>query len=380
LACALSGCLGSGGGNGGGRLSIGLSEANPHLLEPGTRAAAPFAAGARELAGLRFTRYRLLVSWAAVQPRAGRPPAWEAPQDGCLRAPPCASYGGVRAQLRALEARRPRPEILVTFLSTPDWAAAPPSGCEDPKAGGARARVPSAAGLQAYRELVRSLLGLAAQEGVELKWWSPWNEPNAGFFLGPQRARCDQTSETLTPAAYARLARALEAELAAAPGDQRLVLGDLSAAADPRPLLTAAGEWAAALPRDVACASDVWALHRYVGDRDVLGDLLTAVDARGCPRRARVWITETGVGGPRPGQPRAGGQAALKAGCRAMDALLRDFRSDPRVDVAIQYSAREDSAFPVGLLDPELRRAYPALDLWKAWSREQDPPLPQSCR
>jgi hypothetical protein len=386
LALVLAGCFASGGRPGGAhRLGIGLTEANPNLIEaPAPGATGPFATAARELAGLHFGYSRLLVSWAAVQPAANRPPDWDVPQDGCLRAPPCAPFAGVRAQLRGLASRRPRPQILVSFLSTPDWAAVAPAGCENGDAG-ASARAPTPTGLSAYRVMIRSLLALAAQEGVEIKWWSPWNEPNAGYFLGPQRDRCDPHSATRAPASYARMARALKAELDAAPGDQRLVLGDLSAAAQARPQISAVSEWVRALPRDVACDSGTWALHEYVGDADVLGDFAAAIDSRHCPGpRARIWISETGAGGARPGQPRFLGSAALRAGCRAMDQLLREFASDDRVDVAIQYSAREDALFPVGLLAPDLSAAYPALGVWRAWSQrgrdEGPPPLPAACR
>jgi hypothetical protein len=54
------------------------------------------------------------------------------------------------------------------------------------------------------------------------------------------------------------------------------------------------------------------------------------------------------------------------------------------VDVAFQYTFREDTAYPVGLADPGLTRTYPAYDLWAAWgAREPADPapaaLPPSC-
>jgi hypothetical protein len=67
-----------------------------------------------------------------------------------------------------------------------------------------------------------------------------------------------------------------------------------------------------------------------------------------------------------------------------MALALERWHRDPRVDVAIQYTFREDSAFPVGLADPRLTRTYPTYDLWRAWgARESEsdapPPRPAAC-
>jgi hypothetical protein len=110
-----------------------------------------------------------------------------------------------------------------------------------------------------------------------------------------------------------------------------------------------------------------------------------ALDARGCGRRHRVWITETGVGGPRPGGRRPTDPASLRAQCRAMDGQLGRWHRDPRVEAAFQYSFREDDLFPVGLVDPTLVRVYEPYDAWAAWARRQrptDPPPapPGGCR
>ena len=102
------------------------------------------------------------------------------------------------------------------------------------------------------------------------------------------------------------------------------------------------------------CAGDVWGQHAYIGrgstalaaDRDadghaqLLGAVKAALDAHRCPRSHRIWITETGATG-------------LDA-CAGMDTALRAWEADPRVDVAVQYTFREDPAFRVGLADPAL--------------------------
>ena len=152
----------------------------------------------------------------------------------------------------------------------------------------------------------------------------------------------------------------------------------------------------------MVCASDIWAQHAYVGTEgigtaaDLAGDpgragsaslirgLVRALDARGCSQPKRIWITETGVGGPKPGGPRPTDPAALREQCRAMAAALRTWYRAPRVDAAFQYTFREDNTYPVGLVDTGLTRAYPTYDLLRAWGRRaspSDPPpaVPSSC-
>ena len=49
----------------------------------------------------------------------------------------------------------------------------------------------------------------------------------------------------------------------------------------------------------------------------------------------------------------------------------------------MQFSFREDPAFPVGLLSADLARAYPAYALWLAFSRAlargEPPPSAAAC-
>ena len=61
----------------------------------------------RELAALRPAYVRLLVDWAALQPRADRPADLAAPVSGCARTVgPCAPYPGLRAELEAIASER----------------------------------------------------------------------------------------------------------------------------------------------------------------------------------------------------------------------------------------------------------------------------------
>ena len=49
---------------------------------------------------------------------------------------------------------------------------------------------------------------------------------------------------------------------------------------------------------------------------------------------------------------------------------------------AFQYTVRDDPAFPVGLADSRLRRAWPAFALLRAWGGErapEAPPPPDAC-
>ena len=68
--------------------------------------------------------------------------------------------------------------------------------------------------MAAYRALVSGVLDLAAAEGAELRYLTPWNEPNHPYFISPQRKACDGAAPSRAVAPYARLARALRAELA----------------------------------------------------------------------------------------------------------------------------------------------------------------------
>jgi hypothetical protein len=341
-------------------LLLGVTEGNPFLISPGP-VPERFERWRDLLTELRPRYLRLLVVWSQLQPRRDAPPDWSRPADGCLRGmQPCAPFAGIRDELRA--ARAAGLEVVVDILGAPEWAAARPSGCERPG-------TPPTAWMPAirpYRAMVRSLLEEAQAEGVALRWWSAWNEPNHPAFLNPQRGSCDTAAPTLAADGYARLVRALKGELGAFPGDQRIVLGETAALSGPRPTSTGAAEFARALPRDVVCGASVWAQHAYVGvDDDLAGDapagaivrdVEAALSARHCPGAPpHVWITETGV-------PAGSGPA----GCRALAGALRLWAADPRVGAVFQYTFREDTAFRVGLADISLEQLRPAYVAWRA--------------
>ncbi len=266
---------------------------------------------------------------------------------------------------------------MIDILGAPAWAALPPHGCEAAHAASAaRALLPGALG--AYRALIAGLLSLAGREGVPLAWLSPWNEPNDPRFLSPQRASCSAAGAPLAAGAYAELARAASAQLHASGSAAQLLLGELGGYGSGSPHRLAVAQFVDALPEDVVCLSHDWSVHAYAaygqragagGGGDPILELERALDARdGCAAGARIWVTEAGAGAPRPGRPRRGGAGEEATGCSALAGQLQAWSRDPRVAAVIQYSFREDPAYPVGLLDAGLGHVYTTYRLWSAWA------------
>jgi hypothetical protein len=287
---------------------------------------------------------------------------------------PCAPYNGVRDQLRALAARQREGgwQALVVFTGTPEWAAVAPHGCPGEEGGGRAPR-----DLRAYRELVSGVLDLAAAEGAELRYFTPWNEPNHPYFIAPQRKACDAVAPSLAIAPYARLARALRAELAEhGGGDHQLVLGEMAGILEPTSRATAVQEMIRGLPRELVCAAPVWSQHAYIGGTDPVATVTSALATRRCPREHVIWITETGVGPAPGGFSLARGITGEPQGCRLLHRRLRAWYADPRVKLAVQYTMREDDLFPTGLITTDLARARPALKEWQAWGARERPAVP----
>ncbi len=370
-------------------LEVGVLEGNPNLLSPGA-VPAEFVAWRDRLAALRPRYVRVLIDWEKLQPDPSAPPRFDLPSDGCMRGgPPCAPHNGIRDVLGALAARRSAGEDgwepVVVIYGTPDWAAREPRAAT-PRGGDCglsdRAREPDPA---AYVALVRALREEARAAGVPIRWWAPWNEPNHPAFLAPQRERCDEDSPSTSAARYARIVDAFRTDQQ--PGE-RILLGETAGYDAPRPSASSVTEFIDDLPRDTVCSSSVWAQHVYVaqpggdgasssgaplaGDADASGSpelmraVLAALDRHDCPRAHHLWLTETGAGGPRPGRDRPVDAASLDAACEAMADALASWRDDRRIDVAFQYSFREDPAFPVGLTDAQLTTLYAPYGAWEA--------------
>jgi len=167
----------------------------------------------------------------------------------------------------------------------------------------------------------------------------------------------------------------MAAELQAAGGKRHLLLGELNAYQHSAVDRTDIAEFVAALPADVLCLGDAWAVHAYASRGqfapavDPVASLEAALAGRGgCAGRAPIWITEAGAGAPHPGDPRPPGHSEEVTGCEVLAGELARWRSDPRVNAVFQYTFREDPAFPVGLVVPKLARTYPAYRLWIAWA------------
>jgi hypothetical protein len=349
-------------------LAIGLTESDPRLLVAHgvTRGVA-----ARAIA-LRPRYVRVLVPWARVQPSARRRPNWDAPPGGCPRTlPRCASARGLRSLLQAIRLRQQADggwKILVVPYFTPPWAGHPWSGCQRPHAS-FLSRMPR---IGAYRMFLRRIQALADDVGVQIAYWTPWNEPNHPAFLSPQRRTCSPRSPPLAPAAYAKLVRAAVRELRP---DQQLVLGSLAGMEAPRVFAAGAAEFVRALPQDVACLDGPFAQHKYIGERarhgtaplradpataaapTLIDDVDAALRAHGCPKP--LWIAETGTFDHR---------------CEAVAAALGDWARDPRVTAAFQYTFRESRAFPVGLVSPSMRTTYASYRAWHAFARASEIP------
>ena len=60
------------------------------------------------------------------------------------------------------------------------------------------------------------------------------------------------------------------------------------------------------------------------------------------------------------------------AGCLALAAQLQRWAADPRVEAILQYSFREDPAFPVGLTSADLAHVYSAYRLWLLYTRASE--------
>jgi hypothetical protein len=359
------------------RLGIGVTEPNPNLVSTSDEIPEPFARWRRALGRMHPAVYRLTLYWPALQPSAGAPADLGAINGGCMREIlPCAPYGGVRDQLRALGTRQRQDgwEALVVVAGTPEWAARPPSGCERSRIEPAN-RMPRTDALPAYRRLVRDVLALAREEGVRLRYWAPWNEPNHPFSSSPQRAYCSGAAPSVSAGPYIEVAGALRRALARAPGDQRYVLGELAVMVRRLSVTTTVNEFLSALPARLVCGAAAWTLHTYLGGEDVLDDVGRLLAAKGCRRRHAIWMTETGAGAPRTATARTGGRPAELRGCRAVHRQLREWYRDRRITLAVQYTLREDDVFPTGLVTTALDRAYPALWEWQQWGLRERPDL-----
>lgn len=343
-------------------LDLGMTESDPRLLD--TR---PKRFPATRLAALKPRYVRVLVDWNRVQPRRNLRPNWNAPGGGCPhRKPRCKSLG-LRSLLESIRARSQADggwQVVVVPYFTPRWAARPKVGCER-RGTTAKARMPRIA---YYRRFLRRVQALGDELRLKLAYWTPWNEPNHPAFLNPQRQRCSTSSPALAPALYAQLARAAAKELRAG---QQLVIGELAGLTRSKATSSSVSEFTRALPSDVACGARAFAQHAYIGEPGrhgraplrvdpaaavrnttaIVDSVDSALRSHGC--QLPLWISEAGTFDHR---------------CEAMAAALGAWARDPRVQAAFQFTFREATAFPVGLVSHSLRRTYGSYRAWRAFA------------
>jgi hypothetical protein len=359
------------------KLAIGITEQNANFMfAPGAREVPePFARWRDELGKMHPAFVRLIAYWPALQPEEGQPANLSARNEGCLRTiPPCAGFDGLRDQIKALASRQKEGgwEGFVMIAGSPEWAAQDPAQCERPGTGPSN-RPPSKAALPAYKRLIADILAIAKEEGADLRYWAPWNEPNHPFSISPQRIRCEHGARPVSVAPYVRLARAMKEALDEAPGEQVYTLAELAGLDRDKPTTTTIREFIGRLPRDLVCGTPVWTQHGYVGGREVLDGTIESLAAKHCEHEHAIWITETGVGAPRSGTERSDDPRQQRRACVQLHEQLAEWYADPRVTAAFQYTLREDDIFPTGLVSTGLDRAYPPLREWQQWGLKQRP-------
>ena len=213
-------------------LAVGVTEFNPNLSPPDTRAAAgAVGRGARRArrdpARVLPARDRLGLDpagrRAARRPRQARDAAACARSGRAWAGSACATSCG-RSRSRQREGGW---QTLVVLDRHAGLGGRPAVGLRAAEHAAPRARPPRADALPAYRQLILDVLKAADEEGATLRFWSPWNEPNhpavhqpAARGVRPGRRRASR------PAVYAELARTMISALDEAPGDQQLVLGE----------------------------------------------------------------------------------------------------------------------------------------------------------
>ena len=295
-----------------GDLAVGITEQNPNLIwAPGAREGVPpeFTRWQDDMGKLKPTFFRLVLDWPSLQPEQGKPADLAHPYDGCLRGtPPCAAWAGVRDQLAALASRQKQHkggwEVLVVITGSPEWAARPASGCER-RGTQPRSRAPKSSAMGAYRKLVADVIAVGGEVGVDLRYWSAWNEPNHPYFISPQRATCSTAAKSQAVTRYTELTRNLKRALEDAPGDQEYVLGEMAGLDESKAQTTSIREFLRGLPKSLVCGSTILSQHGYIAGINPVDDATKGAASHKCPKKHVVWMTETGVGAPHAGRGQA---------------------------------------------------------------------------
>ena len=263
--------------------------------------------------------------------------------------------------------------MLAVITGTPDWAARPASGCE--RSGTQpRSRAPKASAMGAYRKLVTDVAALGQEVGVELRYWSAWNEPNHPFFISPQRASCSTSAKSLAAVRYTEMVRNLKRALDDAPGDQEYVLGELAGLDESKTKSTSIREFLGDLPKSVVCGSTILSQHGYITGINPVGrrrqgrrDQAVQEEARGVDDRDRRRRATRRRG---QADDRAGRAQGLQAAPPPARPVVRRPARHRRLPV--HASARTTSSAP-GSITTDLTRAFPVLKEWQAWGGPRAP-------
>ena len=116
----------------------------------------------------------------------------------------------------------------------------------------------------AYRKLVEDVIALGGRLGVDLRYWSAWNEPNHPFFdLAPARGlRC--ASPSLAVERYAELTRNLKRALDEAPETSSTCSASSPASTRARPRVRRSRSSFASCRRPIVCGSTILSQHGYI--------------------------------------------------------------------------------------------------------------------
>ena len=245
---------------------------------------------------------RTTVTWAQAAPRRPQNPA--SPFDPAYRLDDVDELAR-NAQARGIE-------LLITIWGTPAWA----------NGGGEPNRPPSdPADLAHFAEALADRYSGRHPGYPAVRLFSAWNEPNLELFLSPQ---FDAQGRSVSPAAYARLARAVVDGVRRGNPEALVAIGETSARGRDYPATGPAQEShsPAQFARLVALADpdlpfDAWAHHPYPtrpnlppsGPVRWPGVGLTSLERFGreldswfSRDRVPLWITEYGHE-TRPGEP-----------------------------------------------------------------------------
>ncbi len=367
-----------------------------HRAQPELRLAARRQAGAagvralaegarRDPAGLLPHPARLAVARAAAghgrTSRSRRPAA-------CAASRRARRSAGLREQLRgarrAAEARRLAGADGGRRHARLGRPARPPAASGRRPCRARARRAPTQ--LAAYERFIGEVLKLADDVGADLRYWSPWNEPNHPYSLSPQR----RAVQRRLPGRGARALRGAGGRDAPGARARRRATRRWCSASSPACPRAGRSRAASASSsgrcRRTSCAAaTVWTQHGYIGGVNPVDDVEKALATFSCPQKHAIWMTETGRrrGRARPQALGVGAQAArhLRGAAPPARPLVRGRARDGGVPV---HASARTTCSPSASSRPTSKDAYPSLDEWKAWGqakrpRPDDPPPPESC-